>query len=99
MNRTEATTDYFGVDTEIFQFLLERSVNRNGEGVCVNDIIARLQVRMNRTVTLEEITETINKTRYKNHGTPAYRQSWGEGVLTHVYLVPGAHEESWKWGY
>ncbi|WP_147478616.1 hypothetical protein [Pseudomonas amygdali] len=106
MSDTGRNPEYFGVDTEVFQFLLERDLTHSGLWTSVAEIQTRLAERMARYVSVEEISNAVTNTRYTQRSPivgvtniPPYDQAFTSGVLSGLKLMSGVSERSWDWGW
>ncbi|MNP46067.1 hypothetical protein D3C76_1400390 [compost metagenome] len=97
--------DYFGVDTEVFQYLLERDSTHPGLWTRVDEIQERLAERMGREVSVSEIANAVACTHYTRLSLSgptdfsAYNQCFTDGTLTRLKLVEGVSQRSWEWGW
>ncbi len=98
--------EYFGVDTEIFQYLLERDSTHPGSWTSLSEVQARLAERMARDISAAEISNAVTNTHYTQRSpilgvtniTP-YNQQFTSDVLTGLKLIDGVSKRSWDWGW
>ncbi|WP_122868007.1 hypothetical protein [Pseudomonas viridiflava] len=106
MSDSEKNPEHFGVDTEVFQFMLERDVTHPGLWTSVDEIQTRLAERMKRHVSVEEITNAVTNTRYTQRSPIVgitkilpYNQTFTSNVLSGLKLVEGVSNRSGDWGW
>lgn len=106
MSNTGRNPEYFGVDTEVFQYLLERDVTHSGLWTSIAEIQTRLAERMGRHVSAEEITNAVTNTRYTQRSPilgvtkiRPYDQTFTSDVLSGLKLMDGVSRRSWDWGW
>jgi hypothetical protein len=106
MSEKAKNPEYFGVDTEVFQFLLERDVTHAGLWTTIAEIQERAKFRMNREVSAEEVRDAVAKTHYTQRRADGaatnispYNQEFTDNVLSRVKLLDGVSKKSWEWGY
>jgi len=91
---------FLGLDAELFMFMLERHAGEPGLATSVAAIQERLSYRAKRNITVEEVEDVVENTRYRQHGTDApYITTRVVGNLSHLRLLDGVAENSSKWGW
>ncbi|MFK0033028.1 hypothetical protein [Pseudomonas monteilii] len=106
MSEKGKNPDYFGVDTEVFQYLLERDSTHPGLWTKVEEVQERLAERMGREVSVIEIANAVSCTHYTQRSpilgvtnTSPYNQSVTNGALSRLKLLEGVSQKSWEWGW